>query len=403
MLKPGYDEDEPWIISFQHRLRHSPMRSSNVYSLPTTAQHALHSLVDRIEARPGKLIDLSKLPERQQLQNAKAVLSDLPPGLAEDDLIGILKLALLTECATDSYAAAIDRCADRFDAPWLRRFTDNVWTPDELTHYAPYKLILLTLGWSEAELDREINEARERQYVHYGGKTPVHMTTFGMIQEYLTDSWHGLIANLLRHSSPEAASMVQRIKRRETLHTVWYRDMTALQVEGNPRFVEEIANQIHEFHMPGMSLVPELHAQGMRWQELMGADFERLFRDLFRYVQETLGSVRLTGQLVMTLAAAKNVNLGPFSGHHLEVVLRRLGGPGYGIVGEAALQRVGLGYMFGATSGNQDKVFSSYQGIFERVRSLIRSWIAEQLPPPAHVTLGIDRGHQFREAYSAGS
>ena len=85
--------------------------------------------------------------------------------------------------------------------------------------------MFLNLGFSDAELDREIRETRERQYIHGSGDTPVHITTFGMIQEYLTDNWHGLIAGLMKNSAPEAAYIANRIKQRETLHTVWYRDM----------------------------------------------------------------------------------------------------------------------------------------------------------------------------------
>ena len=364
------------------------MIDGTTYSLPGEAQRALNSLVDRIEARPGDLIDPKELLDRQDSLDVTAMLTHLPATVTENDFVGILKLALLTESATDTYAAAIDSCADRFDAAWLRRFTDNVWTPDEKTHYLPYKLILQSLGFDEAELDQEIRETRERQYVHYGGSTPVHMTTFGMIQEYLTDNWHGLIGNLLDGSAPAAASVVRKVKRRETLHAAWYRDMTALQVEANPRFVDAIADQVHEFHMPSMSLVPGLQSHGMRWQQSMGADFERNFRDLFRYVQEILGNVRLTGQLVLRLAALKNVSLGPVSGRVLDASLRRMGGPGYGIVGEAALQRAGLAYMFERTSGKQDSAFAVYSGLHEKVRSLLRDWIAERLPPPAPTVLG---------------
>src|SRR6185295_16803050 len=113
------------------------------------------------------------------------------------------KLALMTECATESYATVIRERAEMFDADWLARFNDRVWVPDELTHHAPYKYILLNLGFAESELNREIKETQEKQYVHYGGDTPVHITTFGMIQEYLTDNWHGLISNLLRDASPQ--------------------------------------------------------------------------------------------------------------------------------------------------------------------------------------------------------
>ncbi len=310
------------------------------------------------------------------------LLSRLPSGMSEDDLIGILKLALLTESATESYEATICACADRFEAPWLRRFVERVWSPDEATHFAPYKLILLNLGLAEAELDREIKETRERQYVHYGGSTPVHMTTFGMIQEYLTDSYHGLIGKLLKGAAPQAAAMAMRIKRRETLHCVWYRDMTALQVEADPRFVVQIVSEIDGFHMPGMSLVPELQAQAPRWQKLLDADSEQIFRDLFRFVHETLGSVRLTGELVLRLGAEKNIQLGLMPARLFDAAVRRLGGAGHGIIGEAALERWGLGYMFARKARAQNGAFQPYENSYQRIRSLLRSLIASQLPSP---------------------
>ena len=190
------------------------------YKLPAEAAERLNNLVGQIEANPGELIDLEDFEARQRDLDMKQVVLDLREGLSEDDLAGILKLALLTECATDSYARAIGERARRFGAGWLTRFNDNVWTPDELTHSDPYKLILMNLGFSEGELDREIKETQEREFVHYGGDTPVHVTTFGMVQEYLTDNWHGLIARLLKRASPQAAYMANRIKRRETLVVV---------------------------------------------------------------------------------------------------------------------------------------------------------------------------------------
>jgi hypothetical protein len=313
----------------------------------------------------------------------------LPPGLTEEDFRGILKLALLTECATDSYSAVIGASARRFDVPWLGRFNERVWAPDERTHLTPYKLFLLQLGFSEAELDRDIEETRQRQYVHFGGETPVHVTTFGMIQEYLTDSWHGLISELFREAAPEARHMVLRIKRRETLHTAWYRDMTALQIEANPAYVQYVASEVAGFHMPSMSLVPELHLQARSWQHVIGADFEGIFRDLLRLVQSTLNSVRLTGELVITLAAEKKIKLGPISSRQLAVALRRLGGPGYGIIGEAVLERAGLSYIFRRPNEGQDSAFEPYGGAHERIRGLVRSWVASHLPDPAPLALGV--------------
>ena len=97
-----------------------------------------------------------------------------------------------------------------------------------------------------------------------------------MIQECLTDSWHGLIGNLLAKRAPEAAHMVRRVKRRETLHAVWYRDMTAIQLGANPRLVSEVAGEICTFDMPSVSLVPEFQSEALRWQEHDGRQLETI-------------------------------------------------------------------------------------------------------------------------------
>lgn len=358
-------------------------------AIPTHIQQKLEALVDQIVAKPGDLIDSCAFREQQDNLNVAMLVASLPEGMDEADLIGILKLALLTECATESYAKTIRDVAINNDAGWLGRFNERVWTPDELTHHLPYKLILQHLGFNEAELDREIKETQEKHYFHHGGGSVVQMTTFAMIQEYLTDGWHGMVSTMLRPASAEAANMVLRVKRRETLHCVWYRDMTALLIEANPNFVDEVAAQVEQFHMPGVSLVPELQANGIRWQTQMGIDFEATFRDLFRLVQDTLGNARLTGRLVMKLASDKHINLGPVPVRVLDAALSRLGAPGYGIVGEAALERVGLSYMFEKREGKQDSAFKLYDQTYERIRSLLRTWIAEALPPPAKVVLRI--------------
>jgi hypothetical protein len=349
------------------------------YSMPTEAVQRLDALVDRIEARPGDLIRPREFEELQPRLAVRRVLGALPDGLSEDDFAGILKLALLTECATESYAAAIDERARAHDAAWLRRFIANVWTPDELTHHAPYKLMLRDLGFEEAELDREVRETQERRFVHAGGYTPVQVTTFGMVQEYLTDNWHGLIANLMKRASPEAAWMASRIKRRETLHTVWYRDMTALQLEAAPRLLPQVAQELANFRMPGNSLVPELQSQSERWLHLLGARLDRVFRDLLRLVHETVNDARLTGRIIVELAVEKGMSLGPVKTAHIRAAIDRLGGPGYGLIGEAVLESAGLEYLFRPNGGAQDRAYAPYQGLAERLRALLRTWLARRI------------------------
>lgn len=348
------------------------------YKLAPDAKRRLDSLVDRIEAAPGSLCDPREFEELAARMDLRGVLSSLPEGMSEDDLVGVLKLAMLTECATELYADAISIRARRFDAAWLARFNERVWTPDELTHAEPFRLILLGLGFSEEELDREIRETQDRQFEHLGGDTPVHVSTFGMIQEYLTDHWHGMIARLLRRSSPAAAYMANRIKKRETLHTIWYRDMTALQLESNPDFVFHVSDELARFRLPGNSLIPELQSQAERWLQLMNADFARLLKDLVRLLATTVSTPRQAGRLAIDLADRKGVSLGPIRAEHLRGAMERLGGWGYGLVGEAILERAGLSFMFRAQDG--EGRFRPETGVSARVRTLLRRWLASQIP-----------------------
>ena len=93
------------------------------FSLPAETTAMLERMVDRIEADPGKTIDPKTYDD--EIEDIREVLKTLPEGMSEEDFYGILKLALLTECATDLYAAAISDRGRHYGAPWLVRF--NVW------------------------------------------------------------------------------------------------------------------------------------------------------------------------------------------------------------------------------------------------------------------------------------
>lgn len=311
--------------------------------------------------------------------DVRAVIKALPEELSEEDLANILRLAMLTECAAETFGAAIEERAQRYDAQWLSRFTNRVWLPDELTHLAPYKMILLSLGFSEEELDRQIRHTQQLPFEHRGGDLPVQVTTFGFIQEYLTDNWHGLVAKLLKRASPEASYMATRVKRRETLHTMWYRDMTALQLEADPRLLEPMAEALIKFQMPANQVAPDLQDEVARWLPPMGVDYEQMARDLLRLVHTTLGDVRETGRLLVQLAAEKGYRLGPISAAQMRAAVNRLGGPGYGLIGEALLERLGLSYLFHSPAGGQDSAMAPYSGVYERIRGLLRSWIAGKI------------------------
>ncbi|MEK9659656.1 MAG: acyl-ACP desaturase [Chloroflexota bacterium] len=343
-------------------------RTDGEYYLPPTAAPKLEALVDQIVARRGVLPDLNEMRAASDQIDVRKVVDTLPEGMTREDLVGILKLAMLTECATDSYAAVFQDGAERYNAPWLARFNEKVWVPDEHTHATPYQLMLQTLGYTEEELEREQRETQEKTYEHCCGRTPVELATYGVIQEYLTDNWHGLIANLLKPGAPYAAHCANVIKRRETLHTVWYRDMAALQVEENPELLPLVAKTVLGFQMPGTRLVPQFGTRALEWMHEMHQDFGQIGRDLVRNFADMAGTVKRTGQLLMDIAVRRGYPIGPFSPRLVQSTLNALGGPGYGLMGEAILDKVGLLPM----SANRG-------GVYGKVRGRMRAFVADRI------------------------
>ena len=363
------------------------MPRTSAYRIPSETVDQLEALVDRIEAHPGRLLDPARTAEAFQRLDTKAVLGTLPEGFSEEDFAGVLKLSLFTECATQAYSDLFQGGAEEFSAPWLGRFNANVWTPDERDHHAPFKYLLLSLGYSEEELDRKVREVQELTYTHSSGKSPVELTTFGLVQEYLTDHWYGLIAGLMRPAAPEATQMVVAVKMRETLHTVWYRDMTAMQVEGNPELLPLVADTMASFQMPSNALIPELQGQVQKWMPHMNADFPRMVKEMARLVYEIMGNTKRSAQLLLEIATRLEYRSGPIPLNVVKNVLNRLGGPGYSLAGEAVLESVGLDHLYRGSSKDQDRM-PLMNRASERLRAPVRSWIARKItvrfdPEPA--------------------
>ena len=352
------------------------MSASVGFHLPPSAVSRLDTLVDGIEANPGPLLNPAALREASADLNVRSAIEHLPEGMTDEDLVGILRLAMLTECATDSYSAVFQDGAERFDSPWLGRFNERVWTPDEHTHFTPYKFMLQSLGYSEAELDSAMREVQERQYEHCCGRTPVELTTYGIIQEYLTDNWHGMISQLLRPSAPYAARCAAMVKRRETLHTTWYREMTAVQVEGNPEMLGLVADTVLSFQMPGTQLVPELGVRSLEWMSKANVDFARVARDFVRNFQQVAGSVKRAGQLFVDLAAKRGMQIGPVPLTAARRVLGKIGGPGYGLIGEAVLDKFGLPR---PTTQSQTGPISLPPRMYEAFRARMRGMIMQRI------------------------
>ena len=354
------------------------MSGSSTYSLPATAAPKLEAMVDQIIARPGRMINTKEMEQMPGQLDVKAVINALPEAITEEDFVKMLRLAMLTECGTDSYAAVFQEGADKYNATWLARFNEKVWVPDEYTHTLPYYMMLRTIGFTEEELDRQIRELQERVYTHCCGITPVELTTFGTVQEYLTDNWHGLLANLLRPAAPEAAYFANMVKRRETLHTVWYRGMTALQVEENPELIELVAKSLSTFQMPGTQLVPDCGPLALTWMQKLHVDFNHVAKELVRNFSESAGDMKRSGKLIVEMAVAREYPIGPFPSRFVRGAMNRLGGAGYGLLGEAILERVGLPTP-AKWIGKPDSAIRFHTGVYETIRSRMRTFISNKI------------------------
>jgi hypothetical protein len=251
----------------------------------------------------------------------------------------------------------------------LTRWIRAVWLPDELTHAPPYRAILLSYGLAESELDRLMSEAASAHFSFPGHNTPFHVTAYGMVQEYITDYWHGRAATILKPSLPEAALIARRIKQRETLHSIWCRDMTAIQLEDDPTLMSELVQVLADFRMPGHTVAPELYAQSSRWVQAIGLDAARVARELTRLLYSVVDDPAKAGKLLVSVAEAQGRHVGPVSASQIRRALDRLGSGGYGLVGEALLEHAGLGYLYrDRAAGRTSQV--------ARLRGLMRSWLA---------------------------
>jgi hypothetical protein len=139
--------------------------------------------------------------------------------------------------------------------------------------------------------------------------------------------------------------------------------------------VHDVAHELNHFRLPGNSLIPDLQSQAERWLPLMGADFNRIVKDLVRLLHACAGSPERLGRMALDLASWKDVRLGLLKPRHFDWALNRFGGFGYGLVGEAILERVGCSYLY-----EPHHAEDTQEGLAERARGVLRTWLSRQLP-----------------------
>lgn len=338
----------------------------------------LEAIVDQIEKiGPARMLTSEELEVSRTGLDIKHMISDLPEGTTEQDVIDIIKLAELTECGTPIYDGKFVRSSRRHNQPWLERFTTRVWTPDENSHATPFRNILLQMGFSEEELDRDEKEVQEKTYEYGEHHGTVAISDFGWKQEYLTDNYHGLIANWLAKHSPDPARIVRRVKQRETLHDHWYRGMTLEQVSQNPNNLVAVAADNISFHLPGGDLIPHLQMNAGRFLRILDADFPGIEKDIITILHDTAGGSANAGRLILEIARQKGEVIGPLRADQVVSAIDNTGRVGASIrklIGEATLEAVNAAA----------RIKSKDVGILGTVRGTLRTQIADVLAGKIH-------------------
>ncbi|MEX0682872.1 MAG: acyl-ACP desaturase [Dehalococcoidia bacterium] len=316
---------------------------------------------------PGQMID----PRVFEQIEEQIDLARLIPGLADsipyEDFVKALRLALLTESATDTYSIQFQEVAKLYGADWLAAFNERVWDPDEQTHRTPYFRTLVGMGCDGAELQREMKQAQEREFDRKGASDPASITMFGTVQELLTDAYHGTVAFAIKPYAPLAAHGIFLVKKREKLHTEWYRKMTGIQLEHNPELLANAAYVTAHFEMPEAQVAPELAPMGGDYLKMMGMNPSQVLKDLLRIFYQLTGDVDKTGQFLLDVAAEKGIKVKGISVKFLRSLFVQLHLTGF--IGEVILQSMGLSYLF------QKEEQITLRG---RVRALLRNAVAER-------------------------
>lgn len=294
-----------------------------------------------------------------------------------DEIVDSLRLSLITESLTEQYSETFQIGAKKYDAGWLHKYIVEFWEPDELGHADPFKNILLDFGIDQTELDLQIDEAKSQTHYslnHDSGIDPISLTTYGMIQECITDYWYELQRGFFPRGS-NTSKVLALVKGREALHTVQFRDLTAFQLESDPALLANISNSVVHFQMPAnhIPVVRDIEAKTKEWIPKMDGSVYELLRRIIRHVTGALGDKDTLGSIILNYASYSDKRFfGLLPNSVIAKAVRHIRG-GYGIVGEIVLEKLGL------IANDLGTPKSLFQSIIYRIKRVLKEWAKRRI------------------------
>ena len=297
--------------------------------------------------------------------------------MSASDLVDTFKLSFITESLTEQYADTYLTGAKNHGAIWLSNYVTGFWAPDESGHADPFKNILVDFGIDKSELERQVQEAFDSvsyQEVHSSGYHPIELTTYGMIQECITDYWYELQRGFFPEES-NTTKILSKVKGREALHTVQFRNLTAIQLESDPGLMKLIIHAISNFQMPSnhIPLVANIESKTQKWIPRMNGDITILLTRIIGNINAMLQDKAKLGELIVGYASLKEKR---FLRYVPNVFVSKAIGNirgGHGLVGEIVLEHLGLE----SSEGLSPMTFPEL--IEYRFRTILKRWVSEKM------------------------
>lgn len=297
--------------------------------------------------------------------------------LSAEDVIDSFRLSLITESLTEQYSETYKIGSDLYGATWLKEYVLGFWEPDELGHADPFKNILIDFGVNQKDIEIEIGNAKssiDYQTKHSSGFHPIALTTYGMIQECITDYWYELQRGFFPPKS-NTSKVISKVKGREALHTVQFRDLTALQLEMDPTLIEHVLQAAVSFEMPSNHIpaVKHIEAKTREWIPHMNGSVAELLRRIINNINITLDDNDNFGKLILQYASKSEKQFVNFVPNRIiTTAINNIRG-GSSIVGEIVLEQLGL------TAYEQQAPKSFTEEVQYKIKTIIKRWVMKRM------------------------
>ena len=127
----------------------------------------------------------------------------------------------------------------------------RTWTSEEDQHSDVLQTYLLVTRNADPDRLHRLRKTVVRNAWTPGEASPFVGMVYTAVQELSTQAYYVNIAKKADQEDPQLAIILRRLAKDETLHYTFYRDAVKAHLELNPNLIEEVADVMMNFAMPG--------------------------------------------------------------------------------------------------------------------------------------------------------